>query len=923
MRKILLFSGLVLAAFSCTTKQSSSEKPENNRFTEVELARGLDEPMEMTFLPGHKVLIVERKGGMKLVDEESRSVSDAGFVPVNIIYTNKEGKTRAAEEGLMGVVADPNFEQNNWIYMYYADPDTPKHVLARWEFKDDYLVDDSKKILLEVPTQREECCHTGGGMTWDPQGNLYLTVGNNTVNPRSGASNLNEAPGHKNEDDQRTDGNSNDLRGKILRIHPEADGSYTIPEGNLFPVGMEKTRPEIYTMGHRNPWRPSIDTQTGYLYWGEVGPDASKDSIWGPKGYDEFNQAKKAGFFGWPYFIANSRPYNHYNSEDGTYGEPFDVNHPVNESVNNTGLRELPTPVVPAFIYYPYGPSEEFPLVGTAGRSATGGPVFREADFKNAERPWPAYFEGKWLITEFMRGWIMSITMDENGDYKSMERILPDKNFSGAIDMDFGPSGDLYVLEYGTAWFKGNANSRLVRLEYNAGNRKPIVEAQASVWSGELPLQVDFSSEGTMDYDGDKLKYTWEVKQDGQSKAKLDGEKVSYTFEEQGEYEVLLTVDDGEGANNTKSLMITAGNKAPEVSLEVEKANKSFYFGEKNLKYTVKVNDLEDGQTPDQIKPYEVAVTFDYVPEGYDPVAMAANQALEEQTASFNIGRKLIEGGDCISCHQFDSKSIGPSYKAVAERYPASAANREKLVSKIIEGGSGVWGEHGMSAHPDLSRIDASRMVDYIFSMKNAKGTNGLGLEGVLNPKVPDYETDGGSFVLRAAYHDKGNGKAKSLFGEQLLVLRTPYLMPHQADFKSHTEVLTASQNAFYAVGDGASIGYKQIDLSGLAEIVVYVQINERSGAKGAKAVLHLDSPEGEVLATSDFQGETPSVRYGPPPKGLTVAEWRRQNAGKLSLNLPEGLSGTHDIYIEFKNENAESNAYLCRILELGFGEKK
>ena len=65
----------------------------------------------------------------------------------------------------------------------------------------------------------------------------------------------------------------NDLRGKILRIHPEPDGTYTIPAGNLFPPGTPGTRPEIYTMGHRNPWRVSVDSRTGYVYWGEVGPD--------------------------------------------------------------------------------------------------------------------------------------------------------------------------------------------------------------------------------------------------------------------------------------------------------------------------------------------------------------------------------------------------------------------------------------------------------------------------------------------------------------------------------------------------------------------------------------------------------------------------------------------------------------------------
>jgi cytochrome c len=322
-------------------------KPEENRFTKVVLTEGMDEPMEITFLPGNKILFVERKGGVKILDENTKEVTLVATIPVNTKYTNKQGVVREAEEGLMGVIADPNYAKNNWIYMYYADPDVPKHVLARWELKGYELIESSKKILLEVPTQREECCHTGGGMVFDKDGNLYLTVGNNTVNPREGTSNLDERPGHENSDDQRAPGNTNDLRGKILRIHPEPDGTYTIPEGNLFPVGTEKTRPEIYTMGHRNPWRPTLDSKTGYLYWGEVGPDAVVDSIWGPKGYDEFNQAKGPGFFGWPYFIGNNQAYTRHDHASGTYGAAYEVNNPstnqsITQGLGNCLLRSFP-----------------------------------------------------------------------------------------------------------------------------------------------------------------------------------------------------------------------------------------------------------------------------------------------------------------------------------------------------------------------------------------------------------------------------------------------------------------------------------------------------------------------------------------------------------------------------------------------------
>src|SRR5215831_4916726 len=183
---LLLFTSCIL--FSCNQKESAAdnEKPEDNRFTKVTLAQGFDEPMEMAILNDGRVLIVERKGALKSVDTKTNTVKTIATIPVNTKYTSKEGVVTEAEEGLVGIVAHPDFEKNHWIYMYYADPTDTKHVLARWELHGDSLYSSTKKVLLEVPTQRETCCHTGGGMVFDTHDNLYLTVGNNTANPMSG-----------------------------------------------------------------------------------------------------------------------------------------------------------------------------------------------------------------------------------------------------------------------------------------------------------------------------------------------------------------------------------------------------------------------------------------------------------------------------------------------------------------------------------------------------------------------------------------------------------------------------------------------------------------------------------------------------------------------------------------------------------------
>ena len=75
-------------------------------------------------------------------------------IPVNTKYTNAEGKVREAEEGLVGLTVHPEFEINPWVYLLYADPDEPKHVFARWDFKDDALIESTKKVVLEFPVRQ-------------------------------------------------------------------------------------------------------------------------------------------------------------------------------------------------------------------------------------------------------------------------------------------------------------------------------------------------------------------------------------------------------------------------------------------------------------------------------------------------------------------------------------------------------------------------------------------------------------------------------------------------------------------------------------------------------------------------------------------------------------------------------------------------
>ena len=119
------------------------------------------------------------------------------------------------------------------------------------------------------------CCHVGGHIDFDNQGNLYLSTGDDT-NPfeSDGFDPIDERPNRNPAfDAQRSAANTNDLRGKVLRIHVQDNGSYTIPPGNLFSPGTAKTRPEIYLMGLRNPFRIAVNRQNNDLYVADYSPD--------------------------------------------------------------------------------------------------------------------------------------------------------------------------------------------------------------------------------------------------------------------------------------------------------------------------------------------------------------------------------------------------------------------------------------------------------------------------------------------------------------------------------------------------------------------------------------------------------------------------------------------------------------------------
>ncbi len=814
----------------------------------------LDEPMTFAIANDGRVFINERRTGhIKVYNPRGNTTTTVGTIPVNHTYTSAAGVPREAEEGFLGIAIDPRFDENGWMYIQYADPDVAKHVLARIQLRDETnaagetvtrIVPDSHRTLLEYSAQREACCHTGGGMTWDTAGNLYVTVGNNSGN--TGTSQTDERPGRENWDDQRGASNTNDLRGKILRITPQADGTYTIPAGNMFPPGTPRTRPEIYTMGHRNAWRVSVDSQTGYLYWGEVGPDNQADNPdVGPRGYDELNQAKRPGFFGWPYFVGPNAAFPFMDYVAGELRPAKDPQRPTNTSVNNTGLTDLP-PAQPAFIGYEYGPSERFPEVGTGGRCAVGGPIFRRADFAaNAPRVWPSSFEGKWLATDCSRAWIMSITMDANSDYQSMERFLPGQRWVEPMDMKFGPDGDLYLLDYGGTWFAKSEDARLVRIEYNGGNRTPVAIASASRVGGRVPFDVQLSSSGSMDHDRDTLRYEWRVESPGQQARVFREPNPTVSLTANGVYTATLTVTDPANAQATASVEIVGGNEPPSVAVGVTGGiNAGLFTPGEPLAYAVTVSDSEDGTVPAD----RVAVSVDYVPEGFDTSTLAQGQTPVDPTTKFAVAKSVVAQNSCPVCHAPQGVSLGPSLPMLREKYPFSEATVNTLAGKVRNGGTGVWGTAMMPSHPLMSLAEARAVVEYFLRSGETTMTS-LPLSGRYTVEPPPGDNGRGAVVVRAVYTDRGAGALPPRTAEAMTVLRSPRIGVTQAEALSGAEVNVSRQGAASLVArHNGYAAFRGIDLTGIRQIAFTAQAGGRGGEVGGTIDVRLGSPTGTLI---------------------------------------------------------------------------
>lgn len=807
----------------------ADDPPEDYRFQFEVLAEDLPQPMTMQESRDGRIFFHEIAGKVKVFDPHTKLVHVVGEFPV----------ATAQENGLLGLALDPDFERNGWIYFLHSPVDFEGQFISRVTLREGKLDMTTRKDLLSWHEQREQCCHHAGALRFGPEGCLYASTGDNTnpFNDSEGYAPIDERPERSPWDAQKSSANTNDLRGKILRIKPTPEGGYTIPEGNLFPVGTPKTRPEIYAMGFRNPWRFAIDSKTGTLYVGDVGPDARIDNeARGPRGFDTVNQIRKAGNYGWPYSRGN-RVYVDFNFADLKPGAMYEKTSLANRSPNNSGMTELPAVQAP-MVWYPSTATEDFPILGTGGRTACGGPVFHFDPTFEKSGGLPKYFDECVLFYDWQRPFLHWARLDDDGGLKE---ILPftdaarvaqgEDDGSGRfqirrpVDFLFGRDGSLYFLDYGETW-GANHDSRLVRMSYQWGNIAPLTKAKISPMAGPVPLEVTLSAAGSLDYEGDAITHEWRI---GDKVVSTEAE-AKLTLNEPGDMRIELVVTDAKGASGHVLVPVTVGNSTPEVKFIAPQEGDFFTPGEP-IPFYLAVNDAEDGDGKGREAEFSMRT-----------LVSSAWATGDGKRTDVDPGLSRMKQSDCFNCHSVDQKIVGPTLMEIATKYKDQPGAIETSVERVTKGSTGVWGPLPMLPHSQHTADEVHMMVKWIYSLASGEATPTVarGTEGQIVPPNDDKLAIG---IVEATFTDLGHAPAGALSGKAQVKLRSRRIEAERADQLAGPKI---QGKVIGSIAHGQYVRFASIPLG----VVSSIQVSASSGGSGGKIEFRAGSPEGSLLGS-------------------------------------------------------------------------
>jgi PKD repeat protein len=529
---------------------------------------------DMVFLPDGRMIITQKDGNVTLVSDPTQINSATSN------YLDHSGKTLSqVEAGMLGVVVDPNFENNGYVYIYYVNSDESKATLSRFVHVEDgggtlsYLDPASETVLWQETDVFSDGHHQGGGIdiAYEPIGpddpspyKIYIGVGE-------------EFEGANAQDLTHDDGKVHRINltdGSIPTDNPYYDpvaaAAYTpwIDTSSSISTSAENLARDsegvmttIWAYGMRNPFRGSYDQESGTFWVGDVGGNTAFS-------WEDIHVIRKGADHGWP-------------GEEGYHADANDPGSPV------LSYQHLTGPGV-----------NQVGQFGASGASVSGGLVYRGEEF-------PEQFHGGYFYGDWVRKWIRYAEVD----WSSGEPVVVnDSHFANTtgqvLTFEEGPDGALYYITTfqtgGVASFTGTVN----RLIYDTNNRAPtgqgILLDPGEEASTTTPHTVTFEAD-VSDPDGDALTYQWsfgdgvDLDGDGRGDTATSTEAApTWTFTDPGTYLVeLIITDANEAAKVFQPVEIRVGN-APVVTIDSPADGITFRAGE-TLTLSGSVTDIEDG----------------------------------------------------------------------------------------------------------------------------------------------------------------------------------------------------------------------------------------------------------------------------------------------------------------------------------------
>jgi cytochrome c len=487
--------------------------------------------------------IVERKGKVKFYDGLAKRVDSVGFIPNWAYQSNRNNDN---DNGLMGIALDPDFKANKWIYFWYSPtiPEEPATgadglisgtkdtITNRYNRRlrlsritvnaENKLNMSTEKILIDILGSKVDDYHAGGPMTFDREGNLLVTIGNNskdlTTGPGPGNQYSTTDSSHSGE---WGSSNTASLRGGVIRIRPDNNANavhvnrsgtygpgYTIPAGNFGEYwgsyfqsqgnatlaaeyrDTAKVRPEVYVKGTRSNYSIAVHPTKGWVGWGDVQYSTTND---------EYNLIDHPVFAGMPYFQKNNQA-----TPAGSFVLPagHSAATPINNSPLNSGVKNLPPAQMPLIWYA----ASATPTTSTMPNNvAIGGPIYVYNRNLKSSVKFPPHLNHTWILMTTYGDptsggmWIAKLDSVTPAIAEAPQRQATTGvlrfTIRNPIQAKYGPDGALYTLFYGSTGAYGSGNNPgLIRTTYTGSCKLPPVSLTAPRPLSELRMTLRGSS---------------------------------------------------------------------------------------------------------------------------------------------------------------------------------------------------------------------------------------------------------------------------------------------------------------------------------------------------------------------------------------------------------------------------------------------